>query len=241
MHAAVDDRRGRAHQGLVHLPERAGRLLVEVHPHDERLAERAADLDEARPGGMDAQDVADEQRLASPRAPPRRPSPPPRACRRAASRRTRARRPRAPEAPSARDARYRRRSRPRRASAPRAPRRESSKRGIPGNSASRSRASGGVAGAQARRVRSRRSPDRRGRGSSPSCRARRRERAAACMSLIGPPHSSAYRSRRDAGATRASARRQALARARRVGRERAAIVLHVHVITTLAPGAAQAL
>ena len=47
----------------MHLPERAGRLLVEVHPHDERLAERPANLDEAGPGRVDAQDVADEQRL----------------------------------------------------------------------------------------------------------------------------------------------------------------------------------
>ena len=49
MHAAVHDRRSRAHEVLVHLPERARRLLIEVHAHHERLAERAADLDEARP------------------------------------------------------------------------------------------------------------------------------------------------------------------------------------------------
>ena len=49
MHAAVDDRRGRAHEVLVHLPERARRLLIEVHAHHKRLAQRAADFDEARP------------------------------------------------------------------------------------------------------------------------------------------------------------------------------------------------
>ena len=47
--AAIDDRRGRPHEILVHLPERAGRLLVEVHAHHQRLAERPANLDEARP------------------------------------------------------------------------------------------------------------------------------------------------------------------------------------------------
>ena len=63
MDAAVDDRRGRAHERLMHAPERARRLLVQVHAHDERLAKGAADLDEARPRRMDAQDIADEQNL----------------------------------------------------------------------------------------------------------------------------------------------------------------------------------
>ena len=44
-------------------------LLVEVHPHHERLAQRAGDLDEARPGRVDAQDVSDHE-LPSARAGP---------------------------------------------------------------------------------------------------------------------------------------------------------------------------
>ena len=64
VHAAVDDRRHRVHQGLVGLPHLARRLLVEVHPHHQRLAERAGGLDEPLPGGMDPEDVADHELLA---------------------------------------------------------------------------------------------------------------------------------------------------------------------------------
>ena len=49
------------HQVLVPGPGRARGLLVQVHAHDERLAERAAELDQLGPGGMDAEDVAEDE------------------------------------------------------------------------------------------------------------------------------------------------------------------------------------
>ena len=61
VHAAVDDRAHRVHQVAVPVPRLAVALLVQVHPHHQRLAERPRDLDEARPRGVDAQDVADHQ------------------------------------------------------------------------------------------------------------------------------------------------------------------------------------
>ena len=43
------------------LPAGAVALLIQVHPHHERLAERPGDLDELLPGRVHAQDVADHQ------------------------------------------------------------------------------------------------------------------------------------------------------------------------------------
>jgi len=59
--AAIDDGRHRVHEHAVGVPHLAGGLLVEIHPHHERLAEGLGDLDEALPGGVDAQDVADHE------------------------------------------------------------------------------------------------------------------------------------------------------------------------------------
>ena len=59
--AAVHDGAHRVHQVLVPVPGGAVALLVQVHPHHERLAEGAGDLDEPRPGRVDAQDVPDHQ------------------------------------------------------------------------------------------------------------------------------------------------------------------------------------
>ncbi len=42
-------------------PVLAVALLVEVHPHHQRLAERPGDLDEPHPRGVHAQDVADHE------------------------------------------------------------------------------------------------------------------------------------------------------------------------------------
>jgi hypothetical protein len=42
------------------VPHVAVALLVEVHAHDERLAERLHGLDELRPGGVMPQDVTDD-------------------------------------------------------------------------------------------------------------------------------------------------------------------------------------
>ena len=61
MHAAVDDRRKALHQPLVPSPSLAVRLLVEIHPEDERGAELARDLDELDPGRMLAKDIADHE------------------------------------------------------------------------------------------------------------------------------------------------------------------------------------
>jgi hypothetical protein len=43
------------------LPAGAVALLVQVHPHHERLAERPGNLDELLPGRVHAKDVADHQ------------------------------------------------------------------------------------------------------------------------------------------------------------------------------------
>ena len=61
--AAIDDRRQRLHQVLVPGPGVADRLLVQVHAHDERLAQTLRELDKLHPGGMDTQDVADDELL----------------------------------------------------------------------------------------------------------------------------------------------------------------------------------
>jgi hypothetical protein len=64
VHAAVDDRRHRVHQRLVRAPVLAAALLVQVHAHDQRLAERLRDLDELLPRRVHAQDVADDDLAA---------------------------------------------------------------------------------------------------------------------------------------------------------------------------------
>ena len=61
---AIDDRRQRVHQVAVPVPGRPPALLIEVHAHDQRLAEGAGALDELLPGWVHAQDVADDQLLA---------------------------------------------------------------------------------------------------------------------------------------------------------------------------------
>ena len=61
MHAAIDDGADRIHQVPVHLPLRAGGLLVEVHAHDQRLSQRSSHLHELHPGRMNPQDIADHQ------------------------------------------------------------------------------------------------------------------------------------------------------------------------------------
>ena len=61
VHAAVDDRRHRRHQRLMGLPHVARGLLIKVHPHHQRFAERLCDLNEPLPGGVDSQDVSNHQ------------------------------------------------------------------------------------------------------------------------------------------------------------------------------------
>ena len=41
----------------------AGRLLIEIHPDDQRLTETVSHFDKVHPGGMNPQDVADHQFL----------------------------------------------------------------------------------------------------------------------------------------------------------------------------------
>src|ERR1700677_2878984 len=59
VHSTVDDWTYRLHQALVDLPLLAGRLLVQVHAHYQRLAQGLADLDEFRPGRMHPENIAD--------------------------------------------------------------------------------------------------------------------------------------------------------------------------------------
>ena len=61
MHAAIDDRGEGLHQIAVPNPRIAARLLIEIHVHDEQLAEALGTADEFHPGRVDTEDIADHQ------------------------------------------------------------------------------------------------------------------------------------------------------------------------------------
>src|SRR5690606_7122832 len=60
VHAAVHDGAHAVHEVAVPVPGVAAALLIQVHTHDQRLAEALGQLDELRPGGVHAEDVADD-------------------------------------------------------------------------------------------------------------------------------------------------------------------------------------
>ena len=60
MDAAVDDGTTGLEERLMRLPHVTVALLIKVHAHDERLAERLHGLDELRPGRVVTEDVADD-------------------------------------------------------------------------------------------------------------------------------------------------------------------------------------
>jgi hypothetical protein len=62
--AAVDDRAGTLHQPLVDVPRLAGRLLVQVHAHDNGQAKRPRLPDELDVAWMVPQDVSDHELAA---------------------------------------------------------------------------------------------------------------------------------------------------------------------------------
>ena len=64
VHAAIDDRRDRIHQLLMNGPLGAGRLLIEIHPHNQRFTEGLADFDKLYPRRMNPQDITNHQFLA---------------------------------------------------------------------------------------------------------------------------------------------------------------------------------
>ena len=61
VHAAIDDGRGGLHDGAVNVPGGAARLLVEIHAEHVRATQDAGLLDELEPGGVVAQDIADDE------------------------------------------------------------------------------------------------------------------------------------------------------------------------------------
>ena len=68
--AAIDEGREAGEQALMGLPFGPAALLVQIHPEDQRAAQLAGELDEADPGGVVAQDIADDELAAG--APGRR-------------------------------------------------------------------------------------------------------------------------------------------------------------------------
>ena len=61
VHAAVHQRGHIVDKGFMQRPFGTVALLVKVHAHDERFAQRPGQLDELDPGRMLAQDIADDQ------------------------------------------------------------------------------------------------------------------------------------------------------------------------------------
>ena len=60
MDPAVDDGAAGLQEGLMGLPHVAIALLIQVHAHDQRLAQRLHGPDELRPGRVVAEDIADD-------------------------------------------------------------------------------------------------------------------------------------------------------------------------------------
>src|SRR5690349_832465 len=64
MHTAVNDRAKALHKIAMQRPHGGTALLIEIHSHNERLAQCLRYLDETLPGGMMPQDISNNKFLS---------------------------------------------------------------------------------------------------------------------------------------------------------------------------------